>query len=213
MSLDRAAWRRQLHLSNFVNAAYQFRDVESLAAGNKLLIIGPGQGLDTALFRWREYQVTTFDIDATFAPDVIGSCHQMGMFQDRQFDVVIASHVLEHLPVALLPDALAELARVARYALVYLPMAGRHCTLRLIPGMFGLDLSLTFDLAAFWEKPDGLSPRYRDGQHYWEIGLRGYRWRDVERMLSGQFRIVRSYRNLDWLESGNFVLQSRRWTA
>jgi hypothetical protein len=32
-------------------------------------------------------------------------------------------------------------------------------------------------------------------------------------MLSEQFRVLRSYRNADWIESGNFVLQSRRWAA
>ena len=32
-----------------------------------------------------------------FKPDVVGSVHDMSMFGDLQFDVAIASHVLEHL--------------------------------------------------------------------------------------------------------------------
>src|SRR5207237_3857301 len=126
MPVDREAWRKEIHLSNFVNAGYQYRDLQSCGADvRKVLIIGPGQGLDTHVLRWLGYDVTTFDIDETFSPDHIGSVHQMTLFSDRQFDAVIASHVLEHLAVPYLDAALAELARVGRFALVYLPVAGR----------------------------------------------------------------------------------------
>jgi len=213
MPVDREAWRKELHLSTFVNTAYQYRDVQSLNTGNRLLIIGPGQGLEAAVFRWRKYEVTTLDIDTVFEPDVVSSCHDMKMFDDRHFDVAIVSHVLEHLPIELLKAALAEIARVARHALVYLPIAGRHCTVRAIPGVLGIDVGLTVDVAPFWQKPDPRNPRYCGGQHYWEIGLRGFRWRDVKRMLSEQFVVLQDYRNKDWPVSGNFVLKSRRWAS
>jgi hypothetical protein len=213
MTLDREAWRNELHLSNFVNTAYQYRDVQSLGTGTNMLIIGPGQGLDTAVFRWRGYKVTTLDIDDVFGPDVVSSCHEMPMFEGGHFDVAIVSHVLEHLPMALLRPALTEIARVAKHALVYLPIAGRHCTLRAVPGVKGIDVALTLDLAPFWQTPDARTPRYCGGQHYWEIGLRGFRWRDVRRMLSEDFVVLKDYRNTDWVCSANFVLRSRRWAT
>src|ERR1043166_9541771 len=110
----RESWRRQLNLSNFVNTYYQFRDVEALNAGRRLLIIGVGQGLDTQVFRWRGYDVLTFDIDEALGPDVVGSVHDLAMFEDDRFDVAIASHVVEHIAVPHLDKALSELARVAR---------------------------------------------------------------------------------------------------
>src|SRR6266699_6004806 len=116
MPIDREMWAKELNLSNFVNSSYQFRDVQSCGDVHTILVIGPGQGLDTAVFRWRGYEVTTFDIDNTFRPDVIGSCHETPMFLTGQFDVVIASHVLEHVPVPYLDAALAEIARVGRFA-------------------------------------------------------------------------------------------------
>jgi Methyltransferase domain len=210
MPVDRAAWKRQLHLSNFTNAYYQYRDVQRCGEVRTILVIGPGQGLDTQVFRWRGYQVTTFDIDDTFAPDVRGSVHDMRMFEADRFDIVIASHVLEHLAVAYLDPALDEIARVGRFALVYLPVAGRHAQLRLVPGVRNLDLSLVIDLFDYFGRPDGVTSRYCQGQHFWEIGRRGFSVRQVRRRLERRFDVLDAYRNRDWTPSYNFVLRARR---
>jgi hypothetical protein len=192
-----------------VNSYYQYRDLQSLDDCRTVLIVGPGQGLDTEILKWRGYEVLTFDIDETFRPDFIGSVHDLSRFADQQFDAIIASHVLEHLPVAYLDAALQEMSRVGRHALIYLPVHGRHMQLRLIPGFKGLDVSFIFDLFNYFRKPDGLVPRYMAGMHYWEIGMRGWCVRDVEKRLSRHFQVQASYRNKDWLPSHNFVLKSK----
>ena len=151
MPLDREEWAKQLNLSNFVNSYYQYRDLQ-LCAGNRVLVVGPGQGLDVEIFRWRKYQVTTFDIDETFKPDFLGSVHEMKMFANAQFDVVIASHVLEHLPVSYLEAAIAELARVAHYAIIYLPVAGRHGQLRFNLGAQNIAVSFCWDIFNYFKK-------------------------------------------------------------
>jgi hypothetical protein len=157
--------------------------------------------------------VTTFDIDGTFDPDVRGSVHDMRMFETRQFDVVIASHVLEHLAVSYLERALEELARVARFALVYLPVAGRHAQVRAIPGFKRLDLSIVIDLFNYFARPDGASSPYCQGQHFWEIGRPGFRVRQVRERLARHFEILDAYRNRDWTPSYNFVLRSLTVTS
>jgi SAM-dependent methyltransferase len=210
MPVDREAWRKEINLSNFVNSYYQYRDVVSCGPDvRRILVIGPGQGLDTAIFKWVGYDVTTFDIDETFKPDYVGSVHSMTMFGDRSFDVVIASHVIEHLAVPYLDTAIDELARVGKHSIIYLPVTGRHMQLRLIPAVKGIDLSLHFDLHNWFHKPDGVTARYCGGQHFWEIGMRGFRVKDVERRLSRRFEILNSYRNHDWSMSHNFVLRAR----
>jgi len=208
MPVDREKWFRELSLSNFVNSYYQFRDLQSLADCSNVLLVGPGQGLDTQVLRWRGYRVTTFDIDDTFLPDHLGSVHDLGRFANREFDAVIASHVLEHLPEPYLDQSLRELARVSRYALVYLPIHGRHFQLRVVPGFKGIDLSLILDFFNPLIKPDGVTPRYMAKQHFWEVGMRGYRIKDVVRRMSRYFHVVSVYRNKDWNGSHNFVLES-----
>jgi hypothetical protein len=211
MPVDREAWGRQLHLSNFVNAYYHFRDLDRLDGCRRVLIVGPGQGLQTVVLRWRGYEVVTLDIDEAFRPDVVGSVSEMSMFDDRAFDAVVVSHVLEHLAVPYLDPTLDELSRVATHALVYLPVAGRHMQACLKPGFKDIDLSIVVDLFNYLHRPSGLEPRYCAGQHYWELGMRGFRVSDLKARFSNRFEILDAYRNRDWTPSFNFVLRSRRW--
>ena len=210
MGVDRKAWANELPLSAFINAYYQVRDVRSLPNCQRILVVGPGQGLVVPILRWRGYSVETFDIDSTFAPDHLGSAHDLGRFSAGQFDAIIVSHVLEHLAEPHLDAALGEMARVGRYSLIYLPVAGRYASLRMQPGIRHLDWHLRFNLFNYLERPDGVTRKYSGGEHYWEIGRRGFRVRDVKARLERFFVIVRAYRNVDWLPSYSFVVQSRQ---
>jgi hypothetical protein len=210
MGVDRETWGKELPLSAFVNAYYQIRDVASLGSCRKVLVVGPGQGLVVPILRWRGHSVETFDIDSTFAPDHLGSVHDLSMFGTGAFDAIIASHVLEHLSEPLLDTALGEMARVGRYSLIYLPVAGRYTGLRMQPGVLNLDWQFRFNLFNYLERPDGVTRKYCGGEHYWEIGRRGFRVRDVRVRLERFFTIVQAYRNVDWLPSYNFVVQSRQ---
>jgi SAM-dependent methyltransferase len=213
MPLDRERWKDELHLSQFINSFYQYRDVSTIAApGSRILIIGPGVGLDTAVLRWRGYRVTTFDIDETFNPDVLGSCHDMSMFESKSFDVAIASHVLEHLPIRFLDQALSEIFRVAGHALIFLPVAGKHAKIGLSPRLRGHDVGIVMDFFKFWQRPSGTELEYRGGQHYWEVGYVGFRVSDIVRRLSNFSKVMHHYRNRDWLPSYNFVCQAQKPT-
>jgi hypothetical protein len=82
--------------------------------------------------------------------------------------------------------------------------------LRVLPGFRDLDLSFVVDVFNYFRKPDGLTARYNSNQHFWELGMRGYRVRDILRRFEPHFEVLRRYRNPDWLLSHNFVLRSKR---
>lgn len=209
MPVNRQEWVKKTGLSNFINAYYQYKDIQAIGACRKILIVGPGQGLDKVVLEWRDFEVTTLDIDSTFAPDYIGSVHDLNMFGSGQFDVVIASHVLEHLAEPYLDPALKEISRVGKHAIIYLPVHGKHLQWRFMTGARKVDFSFIFDFYNYFKKPDGISPRYMAGQHFWEMGMRGFRVRDMKKRFSVFFQIFYMYRNKDWLPSINFVLKSK----
>ena len=203
-------WAQRLDLSNFINAFYQYRDLQGIPQCKTVLIIGPGQGFATQVLKWRGYEVTTLDIDPAFGPDEVGSAHDLRRFRDGQFDAVVASHVLEHLPVAYLGQALAEISRVGDYALIYLPVNGVYAQLRLTSNFRAFDYSLLLTISKWFDRPELTTPRYMSGQHYWEVGLKGFSVRDLIRRMEAHFVLLGTYRNKDWLPSQNFVLRSRR---
>ena len=209
MPVDRAKWVKQLGLFNFINTFYQLNDLQLFDDCRKVLIAGPGQGLETVVLKWRGYEVTTFDIDETFQPDHVGSIHDLHIFENGQFDAVIASHILEHLSIAYLDKAIYEIARVGRNAIIYLPVHGKHLQWRFMTGARVIDISFIIDIFNYFKKTDGLEPRYMENQHFWEIGMRGFRVKDLTKRFSNFFEILRVYRNKDWLPSQNFVLMSK----
>lgn len=209
MPVDRDNWFRQLGGSNFHNALHEYDDISTLSGVSKILVIGPGQGLGVEILRWKGYCVKTLDIDEKFKPDYQGSVHDLSVFGSKEFDVILASHVLEHLPVKYLDKCIAEMARVSRHALIYLPLAGRHFQIRLKADVKGFDRSIYFDAYNYFHRPDGVVARYCAGQHYWEVGYRGYRVKDLKARFSVYYEVLNDYRNSDWNPSYNFVLAAR----
>lgn len=102
-----------------------------------------------------------------------------------------------------------EIARVGRFALIYLPVAGRHGLLKVAAGFRSLEAQFAWDIFNYLLKPDGQTAAFCARQHFWEVGYRGFRRRDIRARLRPHFEIISDYRNYDWLPSYNFVLRSR----
>ena len=155
-------------LDRFISYYYQMELVRR-AAPQSILFIGVGDNLivDT-LRRDRRYRVTTLDIDARLAPDVVADVRALP-FPDHSFDLVCIFEVLEHLPFPESVAVLGELARVARSA-VALSVPHRRTGIAIafklpfmrslfgrVVGSFALLLPVRFPGFAV------------SGQHYWEI--------------------------------------------
>jgi hypothetical protein len=196
-------------LTTFINAYYQIRDCLAYRP-KSVLIVGVGVGLEAIILREKfSVGVVTIDIDPNFGSDYSGSVHDMRQFGDGQFDVCIASHVLEHLAFAYFEASLAEIARVARHALIYLPYGLRHMELKLIRAQREKEYALRFSLPSF-RSIDGNTPLLCDNQHYWECGYRNFEpWR-IRSIIEKFFTLDRMYHNHDWKFSLNFCVTSRR---
>lgn len=205
MPVDVEGYVRNLSVTTFVNAYYQLRDVASYHP-HRVLLVGVGVGIEPMLLREKlGLEVTTLDIDARFGPDVVGSVHDMSAFADGQFDVVVASHVLEHLPIAYLDRCVDELARVAKHAVVYLPYAGRHLELKFTWAQRVREYAARLRIPPL-ARIAGDEPKLQGGHHYWEVGYPGFSVAKVTRAFSRRFTIDRRYHNRDWTYSLNFLM-------
>ncbi len=157
------------HKARWLNYWYQIREVLA-AKPATVLEIGLGGGLVAAYLRAQGITVTTMDIDPSLTPDVVGSITAIPL-PDASFDVVLAAEVIEHIPFEEVTTALTEMARVSKKTVVVSTPDSRRTLL-------SFDAKLPFLPAVrLFLKVPSLRRHAFDGQHYWEMGKRGYPYR------------------------------------
>lgn len=128
---------------------------------------------------------TSVDIAEDLRPDVVGSVLELP-FEDKSFDVVCAFEVLEHLPFEQFEQALKEMCRVARtHIVISLPHFGPMLS-------FSLKIPLLPQIQWAMKIPFPKKHTF-NGQHYWEIGKRGYPVSRIRKKLSAQGELVRDF--------------------
>lgn len=158
-------FREYLDKRRWMSIWHQLDTVLSLSP-RRVLEVGPGSGVFSELLRRQNVHVETVDIDERLNPDHISSADELP-FDDRSYDVVCAFQVLEHMPFDVSLKALNELGRVSSgHAVISLPFS--HPAIRLVLSLPRLG---TLDTLLRIPRP---KPHSFDGEHYWEIGKRGY---------------------------------------
>ena len=173
------------HPGRFVSYYHQLAEVLALAP-TSVLEIGVGDGV------FRDYLkgntailYTSVDVADDLHPDVVGDVTKLP-FKDSAFDVVCAFEVLEHIQFEQFEKALAELVRVSRNVVVLsLPHFGP-------PVKFLLKIPFLPEISFAFKIPF-LRKHTFNGQHYWEIGKRGYSVRVIRDILERYFTIKKEF--------------------
>jgi Methyltransferase domain len=164
---------------------YQVREIVSLAPAS-MLEIGSGDGfLKRFIEGATEISYRSLDIAADLRPDIIGSAESIPL-RDGAVDIVVACEVLEHLPFDKFEKTLREMGRVSRgHVLISLPHYGPRVKASLkLPRMKELRLAMK---VGFPQK------HVFHGEHYWEIGKRGYSLSKVRGILKAIFTIEKDF--------------------
>ncbi|MEK7586934.1 MAG: class I SAM-dependent methyltransferase [Patescibacteria group bacterium] len=185
--VDKEAYKfeRYSHLGRWVSYYYQISEVLKLVPLN-ILEVGMGDGV------FRDYiknnisiSYTSLDIAQDLYPDVVGDVTKLP-FPDRSFDVVCVFEVLEHLPFKHFERALTELHRVARQGVVLsLPHFGP-------PVKFLLKIPFLPEVSFSFKIPFAKRHIF-NGQHYWEIGKRGYSPNTIRKIIQKLFSIKKEF--------------------
>lgn len=167
-------------------ASYWYQIGEALRDEPKtVLLVGIGDRVVVRALEEYGASVTTVDIDSSLIPDTVASVEALP-FSDASFDAVLCAEVLEHLPFERFESALGELHRVAKTTVVLsLPHFGPPITF-LIKIPFFPEIKFSFKV------PVPLRHAY-NGEHYWEIGKRGYPVTRIRRILRRFFTIQNEF--------------------
>jgi ubiquinone/menaquinone biosynthesis C-methylase UbiE len=169
----------------FVSYYWQLREVLSLSP-TSILEVGVGDGVFGSFVKKNtEVAYQSLDIAEDLAPDIIGSITNIPL-PDNSVDVTCAFEVLEHLPFEEFERAFSELWRVSRTAVV---ISVPH---------FGPMLSLSFKLPFIplqrWAVKLPFPKKHVfNGQHYWELGKKGYPSSRIRSILSRFGPITRDF--------------------
>jgi len=166
--VDKNAYRfeRYTGLDRWSSYHYQLREILALNPAS-VLEIGVGDGVVRQYLKTQTpVAYTSFDVADDLGADVIGDVRALP-FEDASFDMVCAFEVLEHLPFEDFEKALGELVRVARSCvLVSVPHFGP-------PVKFLIKVPFLPEIRFAFKIPFPKIHTF-NGQHYWEIGKKGY---------------------------------------
>ncbi len=164
-------------------SVFKLKDVKTIAE------IGPGNGVTTALLRHFGYEVQTIDFDYRLSPDIECSILQLQERVHQTFDVVLCFEVLEHLEFEDFEAALQNLNAITnQYLILSLPYVGY--TIKFLAYLSRLGerkIEFIKRIPPFWKT------HVFNGEHYWEIGKKGYSRRKIREVLSRHFQIHKEW--------------------
>lgn len=168
-------------------ASYFFQIKETLSFDPKsILEIGVGDKVFGDYIRNNTgIKYVSTDIAEDLKPNVVASVMVLP-FCDGEFDVSCAFEILEHLPFGSFRQALSELARVSRKAVIIsLPHFGPSCE-------FLLKIPLLKRIKFAFKLP--FHPRHVwNGEHYFEIGKKDYEISKIKSIIKERFIIERDF--------------------
>lgn len=160
----------------------------------RVLEVGIGNATVSDYLRKMGLDVTTADIDPDLEPDVVCSVTELSKcFRPDSFDLILCAEVLEHLPFEYFDLSLENLYTVTRkWVVLSLPYPGLGFSVIInifpfLPGMWFKRASFSLKIPLFFREH-----RF-SGQHYWEIGKKGYPLRKIRGIISKRFYIVREF--------------------
>ncbi len=169
----------------FVSYYWQIHEVLKLQPSS-ILEVGVGDGVFGSFIKNNtNIAYKSLDIAQDLSPDIVGSVTKIPV-ADKSFDVVCAFEVLEHLPFEQFEVALQELARVARtHVIISLPHFGPMLS-------FSLKIPFLPRLQFAW-KISVPKKHVFNGEHYWEIGKRGYSISRVRQTLAKHSGVIADF--------------------
>jgi ubiquinone/menaquinone biosynthesis C-methylase UbiE len=184
----------------FASYACQINAVMQLGP-RTVLEIGQGPGVVSHILRRANTKVVTLDHDMQLRPNVVGSVERLP-FLGASFDVVLCCEVLEHVPYESFESALRQMRDItSKWVVLSVPNAARYVAMQIKIPHFRQ--KRWFCTVPWFARKHKFS-----GEHYWEIGKRGYPMRRIRQSIRASgFSIARDWRVEQQPQHHMFILE------
>lgn len=164
---------------------YQLREILSRNPSS-LLEVGVGEGVVRSYIKdHTSIDYKSLDIADDLKPDILGSVTDIPL-SDNSIDMVCAFEVLEHLEFKDFDRALSELFRISiKNVIISLPHFGP-------PVLFDFKIPTLPRVRFSLKIPIPLRHVF-NGQHYWEIGKKGYSLNKIKLILKKHGNLINEY--------------------
>lgn len=193
VQVDQGYYKQQKYntLERFISYYFQIKTVLE-SSGQTVLEIGAGGNLVASYLKDIGLQVTTCDFDIQVNPDIVADVRSIPC-ANKTYDTVLACQILEHIPFTDVPQALSELARIARQrVIISVPYRATlfECVIK-FPFVRTLFKRNFIDLTM--RIPLRFAGFASSGQHYWELDIHTYTRSAFRRLLQQHFKIIKEF--------------------
>ncbi len=183
-SKEKYSFSKYDHKNRWISYWHQIDEVLGLSP-QSVLEIGVGGKVVSNYLKDRGVKVVTLDIDDNLKPDVTSALTKMP-FDGDAFYVILCAEALEHLPFEKFEEGLKELKRVSKKNIV---LSLPH---------FGHSMKLGFKIPLIKERKLAVRLAFPikhefNGEHYWEIGKRGYSPKKIRDIIRKYFKIRKEF--------------------
>ncbi len=182
---DKYEFSKYCYPDRWASYYYQLREIVKQKPSS-VLEIGIGDGvLKQYLLNNTDIKYQNLDIAEDLNHDIVGNVENIPIM-NNSVDVVVAYEILEHLPFEKFEKAVSELKRVSkRVVIISLPHFGP-------PIKFLIKLPFLPEIRFAFKIPFPQKHIF-NGEHYWEIGKKGYSVRKIRSVLKKYFTIQREF--------------------
>ena len=180
-------------LQRWISYYYQIDNILKLNP-KSVLEIGVGNKTNYNYLK-DKVKITSCDFDKNLNPDIVGDIRNLPI-KDKTYDVVCAFEVLEHIPFSDFEKALKELKRISKkYVIISIPYSSIYFNNAFRFPLIGRIFNKKF-IETTIRIPLFLRKHKFNGEHYWEIGKKGYPIRKIRNILKKEYKIIKEESSL-----------------
>ncbi|MCK4330051.1 methyltransferase domain-containing protein [candidate division WOR-3 bacterium] len=187
----------------FVSYWHQIHEVMNLNLKSVLEVGIGNKFLNNFMKNYGKINVTSVDVDKELEPDICASVNELPL-RNRTFECAVCFQTLEHLPFKKFKTALFELSRVSKkWMIISLPDQSRCVGLKIYFKNIPIrSLQKIINIPAVFP-----AKHIFDGEHYWEIGKRGYSLKKIEAIFPElNLKLIKTFRVFEKPSHRFFIL-------